>query len=180
MLYLLATDTCFGLAAPISDPESTQLLYQIKQRPPHKLLAILVPDFERLSTHTSLTPKQIKFLQSSASPFSIITQSSYLDTFFAQIPLFNKTSYTQYSLRVAHTPQQCELLAHTWPLFLTSANLSWSPEIYTLNELEKQFWKYFSNQTIQKIWLTHDLPCVPPSEIFAFKGETLEKIIFRP
>lgn len=124
MPYLIPTNTCFGLAASITDPQGYHAIFTIKNRPHSKPLAILVENFERLASHTTLTPEQIDFLQDYKKPFSILTQSDFLENFFAEQSRFDHQYYAQYALRVAHTPEQLQLIQEVGPLFLTSANLS--------------------------------------------------------
>ncbi|MDR2641061.1 MAG: Sua5/YciO/YrdC/YwlC family protein [Candidatus Peribacteria bacterium] len=75
MIYILPTDTCFGLACPIVEHESYDKIYKIKKREFGKPLAILVPNFEWLEKYTILTKEQIDFLKKYDKPFTILTES---------------------------------------------------------------------------------------------------------
>jgi tRNA A37 threonylcarbamoyladenosine synthetase subunit TsaC/SUA5/YrdC len=85
----------------------------------------------------------------------------------------NKDQYKQIAFRVAHTQAQDQLLEHEWPIFLTSANLSWKPECYTIWDLENTFWNKLDNQIeiINKVDLDKN---IAPSDIFSFVWDTLE------
>lgn len=179
MPYLIPTNTCFGLAASIADPQGYSDIFELKNRPHSKPLAILVESFDWLASHTSLTSEQIHFLKHYPRPFSILTASDFLENFFAEQSRFDHQYYQKYSLRVAHTPEQIALIQEVWPLFLTSANLSWEKEIYTRSELESTFADALSSGEIEKIWPFIDLSPTPPSEIFAFKGTSLEQEFLR-
>lgn len=179
MPYLIATDTCFWLAASIADPQWYHDIFELKNRPHSKPLAILVESFEWLAGHTSLTSEQINFLKEYKKPFSILTNSDFLEVFFAEQGRFDHQYYTQYSLRVAHTPEQIALIQEIWPLFLTSANLSWEKEIYTQAELDATFKEQIESGEVEKIWINSDLPLTAPSEIFAFKDKSLEQVFIR-
>lgn len=179
MPYLIPTNTCFGLAASITDPQWYNDIFELKNRPHSKPLAILVESFEWLASHTSLTSEQIHFLEHYPRPFSILTASDFLENFFAEQSRFDHQYYQKYSLRVAHTPEQIKLIQEVWPLFLTSANLSWEKEIYSRSELESTFSESLSSGEIEKIWPFIDLSPTPPSEIFSFKGNSLDQEFLR-
>lgn len=180
MLYLLTTNTCFGLACAVSDAEGYKSIYQLKKRSAEKPIAIMVPDFEWLEKYTVLTTEQIQVLKNYPKPFSVLTSSAYLQEQFEKIGIFNGEIYQHFSLRVAHTSAQQELINQIWPLFLTSANLSGDAEIYTQVELEATFSSALKNREVIAYQIQGDIPQTPPSEIFAFKGKSLEQIIFRP
>lgn len=150
MLYLLASDTCFGLAASLADADAYAELYTLKGRPADKQIALLVPDFEWLTNHTELTTEQIAYLQSYPKPFSIVAKSAYLQQKFEELQLFNREIYQDFSLRVAHTPAQSELIDQVGPLFFTSANSSGAGEIYRIEDLDQVFLPYLQSQKVQK------------------------------
>lgn len=179
MPYLIPTNTCFWLAASIADAQGYSDIFELKNRPRHKPLAILVENFERLEGHTDLTHEQITFLKNYEKPFSILTHSDFLENFFAEQSRFDHQYYEQYALRVAHTPEQIALIQEVWPLFLTSANISWEAEIFTQEELNKTFSEAIEAGEIEKIWPFIDLSPQNPSQIFAFKDKTLEQIFLR-
>lgn len=110
MPYLIPTNTCFGLAASIADPQGYNAIFELKNRPHSKPLAILVESFDWLASHTNLTSEQIHFLEHYPRPFSVLTASDFLENFFAEQSWFDHQYYTQYSLRVAHTPEQYNLI----------------------------------------------------------------------
>ena len=179
MPYLIPTNTCFGLAASIADPQGYNAIFELKNRPHSKPLAILVESFDWLASHTNLTSEQILFLEHYPRPFSVLTPSDFLENFFAEQSWFDHQYYAQYSLRVAHTSEQYKLIQEVGPLFLTSANLSWQEEIYTQSELNKTFAEALDSGEVEKIWPFIDLSPTPPSEIFSFKGNSLEQIFLR-
>ncbi|MDO4713712.1 MAG: Sua5/YciO/YrdC/YwlC family protein [bacterium] len=117
MLYFVPTDTCFGLACAVSDPQGYLDLYQLKQRSFSKPCAVLVPDFDWLTSHTPLTSLQITVLQNSSIPFTILTESPSLLRQLTHIknqhPNFfpNLDHYQYFAFRVAHHPSHHQLLA---------------------------------------------------------------------
>lgn len=179
MLYLLATNTCFGLACPVLDPESYHQIYHIKHRSPEKAIAVMVADFDWLAKNTTLTWEQISFLKSYEYPFTVLTESPVLQQAFNQIQLFNADRYEKVALRIAHTPEQKALIDQIWPIFLTSANRSDEGEIYEIKKLRATFEKEIKSWILQELWPLKDLEHTPPSQLFAFESESLKQIFFR-
>lgn len=185
MIYILPTDTCFGLACPISEPKSYEKIYQIKKRNKNKPLSILVPDFSWLAKNTSLTTEQINFLKNYDKPFTILTDCNYLKIWLNFVDeerneeFFNRDIYEKFAFRVAHNKTQEKILKEVWPMFLTSANHSKETEIYDFDELEIYFWNLIENWKIKFLWEEKNLEKNPPSEIFEFIWESLERNILR-
>lgn len=185
MIYLLPTDTCFGLACPISEPKSYEKIYHLKKRDSKKPLSILVPDFSWLAKNTSLTSEQINFLKNYDKPFTILADCDYLKLWLNFVnedtneEFFNRDIYERFAFRVAHNDTQEKILKEVWPMFLTSANYSNEAEIYTFDELEIYFWNLMESWKIKFLWKQKNLEKNKPSEIFEFIWESLEKNILR-
>ncbi len=185
MIYLIKTNTCFWIACPVGDIKSYDKIYNIKKRSLDKPLAILVPDFSWLLKNTSLTKEQVDYLKNYEKPFTILANSPHLKLWLNyENPengesFQNRDIYEKFAFRVAHTPEQKKLTKEVWPLFLTSANYSNSPEIYSYSELEITFWNLLENWKIKYIWDKKDLREIKPSEIFGFLWESLEKKYLR-
>lgn len=129
MIYILPTDTCYGIACAFHDRESYEKIYKIKKRDTKKALAIMVKSFEWLEKNTQLTPQQIDFLKNYERPFTILTDSIpmrlYLEFEDENGEHFmNKNIYEYISFRVATTKTQKKLLSEIGPIWLTSANMS--------------------------------------------------------
>lgn len=185
MLYLFPTNTCYWIACSIDDIKSYDKIYNIKKRSLDKPLAILVPDFKWLEQNTPLTKEQIDFLKTYDKPFTILTDCPHLKLWMhfenpENWELFqNRDIYEKFAFRVSHTKEQEKLTKEVWPVFLTSANYSNSPEIYTFDELEITFWNLIENWKIKYLWDKKDLEKTKPSEIFEFEWESLEKVYLR-
>ncbi len=149
MLYIIATNTCFWIACPISEIENYNKIYEIKKRDKKKAIAIMVWDFDYFFKYTKLTKKQINFLKNYKNPWTIlidkekILNKNLLETIDK---LDNKEIYKKIAFRVAHTEIQKKLINQKWPLFLTSANKSGNPEIFSVEKIKEEFkddlWKY--------------------------------------
>ncbi|MDD3793706.1 MAG: Sua5/YciO/YrdC/YwlC family protein [Candidatus Gracilibacteria bacterium] len=186
MIYILPTNTCFGIACSIDDTKSYDRIYKIKKRSLDNPLAILVPDFKWLENNTTLTHEQVEFLKNYEKPFTIITDSPHVKVWMNYVndengeQFLNRGIYEKFAFRVAHNKTQERLLKENGPMFLTSANISSETEIYTSREIKKIFGEYIEKGTIKFVGEnTGVLEKVKPSEIFEFVGETLEQRFIR-
>lgn len=185
MIYILPTNTCFWMACPIHDLKSYSWIYKIKKRDLNKALAILVPDFKWLIDNTDLTEEQVNFLENYEKPFTILTNSDHLKLWINYIDednneFLNRDIYEKFAFRVVHNSTQKKLVKENWPMFLTSANLSKKPEIYTSKEIEEEFSYYLEKWKIQFVWKNvWKLEKNSPSEIFEFIWDSLEQNFIR-
>jgi len=184
MLYILPTNTCFWIACPVKDIESYKKIYEIKNRPLEKAIAIMVDDFEYLKNNTLLTEKQIDSLINYKNPFTIlVNRQKILDKNLLEIidNLPNSEIYEKIAFRVAHTFMHKKLIRLNWPLFLTSANKSWNPEIFDTIWVKKEFEKELSTEGFSPLNIkifAHSDYCINSSkkysDIFEFVGEREE------
>lgn len=180
IIYLLPTDTCYWMACPIHDLKAYSWIYKIKKRDLNKPLAILVPDFKWLIENTDLTIEQVEFLKNYENPFTILTESDHLKLWINYVDdenneFLNRDMYESFAFRVANNDTEKRLLKENWPMFLTSANLSGKPEMYSAREVETEFAYYLEKNNMQFVWKnTWNLKATKPSEIFKFIWESLE------
>lgn len=138
MVFLLPTDTCYGLAWGFNEQDYLEI-YRLKGRDFSKQLAFLVEDFDTMKQYIEITDEQIEFLKKYPHPWSFLgkRKSDFL------LPVWmDAEKYQILSLRVASVcMSNSELWTsnYTYPLFLTSANLSGAPESKTLAEATKVF-----------------------------------------
>ncbi len=178
MIYVIPTDTCYWIACPISDTKSYERIYKIKKRDLSKALAIIVPDFKWLENNTNLNLEQIDFLKNYKKAFTVLADCDHLKLWINYIDeenneFLNRDIYKKFAFRVAHNNTQKKLLKKHWPMFLTSANISNNPELYSPEEVEKEFWYYLSNKKIEFLW-SQKLEKTSPSDIFEFEWESLD------
>lgn len=160
MLFLLPTDTCYGLAWEFTEQDYIEI-YRLKGRDFSKQLAILVEDYADMKKYIEISDEQIDFLKKYPHPWSFLGKRR-IDFV---LPLWmDSEKYQMISIRVA---QVCippiQLSSHTsnllFPLFLTSANLSWMPESKTLAEARELF------PLVE--WIDGGICSQPPSDIFS-------------
>lgn len=80
-IFILPTDTCFGIACALDDKKGYHKIYDIKKRSFDKPLAVLVESFDWLEKYTSLTPEQIEFLKEYEKPFTVVTDCPNIQIF---------------------------------------------------------------------------------------------------
>jgi tRNA A37 threonylcarbamoyladenosine synthetase subunit TsaC/SUA5/YrdC len=140
MIYILPTDTCYGIACALEDKKNYEKIYKIKKRRLDKPLAIMVKDFSWLRENTDLTDEQVDFLERYEKPFTILTNSTPVELFINfgdenEEYLINKDVYEQVAFRVAHNEMQESVINTHGPIWLTSANLSGAGETYDIENI---------------------------------------------
>nr|MDD3719876.1 Sua5/YciO/YrdC/YwlC family protein [Candidatus Gracilibacteria bacterium] len=169
MLYIIPTDTCFGIACSIDDNDGYKRIYEVKGRYFNKPLAIMVNNYSLFEN--LLSNQQINFLKNYYRPWTLL-----LDTNKYELPtIFKKDTSTYVAIRIADNHIEKELINEIGPIFLTSANLSGEKEIYKISELNN----LFGNIIDIKILAKKDLENVSPSDIFEFIGDSIEIKYFR-
>ncbi|MDR3151100.1 MAG: Sua5/YciO/YrdC/YwlC family protein [Candidatus Peribacteria bacterium] len=78
MIYIIPTDTCFGISCSITEYKDYEKIYKIKKRDYKKPLVILVPNFEWLEKYTDITKEQVNFLKNYEKPWTILTKSNFV------------------------------------------------------------------------------------------------------
>lgn len=170
MIYILPTDTCFWIGCPIWSTKDYAKIYSLKQRNLEKPLAIMVENFEYLKKHTFINDLQLNYLKKYPFPFTVLLHTKR-DFILEGIP--NKNLYKKTAFRVANTPLLISLLTKIGPIFLTSANISNTQEIYSLQDIP------FEIDDNMQIIQSEDLEKTPPSDIFEFSGESAKILYLR-
>ncbi len=179
MIYILPTDTCYWVACALEDKSSYEKIYKMKKRDFAKPLALMVKDFQWLRDNTDLTDEQVDFVERYEKPFTVLTNSTPVELFLrfwddSEEHLINKDIYERVAFRVASNSIEEDLIATLGPIWLTSANLAWAWETYSIEKIEEDFSYYIDKWTVE-ILGTYDLdPNIPASDIFEFDGESLE------
>lgn len=179
MIYILPTDTCYGIGCRLDDKKNYEKIYKIKKRSYDKALAIMVKNFQWLRENTDLTDEQVDFLERYENPFTVLTNSRSIELFINfgdenEEHLINKDVYQQIAFRVAHNDIQESIINSHGPIWLTSANISGAGETYDITQIEKDFEYYIEKNIVEVLWNFQLDPNIPASDIFSFKGETLE------
>lgn len=115
-------------------------------------------DYEDLQKYIEITDEQIEFLKKYPRPWSILGKKR---EDFVLPEFLNPITYEKISLRVAEKCIIADIRDNlSYPLFLTSANISGNPESKTLAEAREYFpWLK---------WVDGGICDEPPSDIFEF------------
>lgn len=137
MPFIVPTNTCYGIAGQHTS-EEYDAIYRLKGRDFSKPLAWIVADYDDLHDYIETTEREIEFLKNYPRPWTILAprKASY------RLPDFlDPTQYSRIAFRVATAaiPDVSIREQLSYPLFLTSANLSGQKESSTLEEALRIF-----------------------------------------
>lgn len=137
MLFILPTDTCYGIAGDLFSSEDYHMIYALKDRDFSNRLAFLVRDFDSLREYAEITEEQIDFLVHHPHSWSVVLKKK--STW--NLPEFlDSEVYSNISFRVAEICVPANICnCIQYPLFLTSANLSGKIESKTFAEAKESF-----------------------------------------
>ena len=128
------TDTVYGLGADAFNSTAVERIYEIKNRPKHRQLPLLIADVERLTTLAGPIPKIAWFLAKRFWPGGLTLVLSKADS----LPVYLAPEST-IAVRVPDHPVCLALIRHLGnPIIGTSANISGHPAALTADEVRKQ------------------------------------------
>ncbi len=159
MLQIIPTDTCYGLAWELNQQDFLEI-YRLKWRDFRKQLAILVRDYDDMDEFIEISNEQKKFLHDYPFPWSFLGKKNKN---FILPDFMNDIEYAKIALRVAENCIPANIRDSVkYPLFLTSANISWNPESKTLAEAREYFlWILWYNGGVCE-WLPSDIFSLDP------------------
>jgi L-threonylcarbamoyladenylate synthase len=128
------TDTVYGLGADAFNPTAVERIYEIKDRPKHRQLPLLVADVERLATLAEPIPEIAWFLARQFWPGGLTLVLPKTDSLPAYL-----ASGSTIAVRVPNHPVCLALIQHLGnPVIGTSANISGEPAALTAEEVGQQ------------------------------------------
>jgi tRNA A37 threonylcarbamoyladenosine synthetase subunit TsaC/SUA5/YrdC len=115
MIYILPTDTCYGIACAFDEKKDYERIYKMKKRSLNKPLAIMVESFDWLKENTTLSLEQIDFLKQYKKPFTILTNSDAIELYLnfqdeSEDYYVNKDVYSEIAFRVANNKIEEKLI----------------------------------------------------------------------
>ena len=165
MIYALPTDTCYWLACSLHDEAGYHAIYQMKQRDYSKPLSIIVQSYDDIERYGIINDDQQDFLRDYPAPFTVLVRSVF------HLPSFlDHGRYHTIAIRVAEACILEDTFYRdlTFPLFLTSANISGEKECHTKKEVQKAF----KNIPLDIRWEVSQKQA--SSDIFSFIGDGTE------
>lgn len=129
-LVILPTDTVYGLAADLWQPEAVAALYAIKQRPPERAIPILLADVQDMALVAQNIPEMARQLAAAfwPGPLTIaIPKRPAVPEIVSSLPTIG--------LRIPdHVTARAVIRACGGALAVTSANLSGRPSALTADQ----------------------------------------------
>jgi len=128
------TDTVYGLGADAFNSTAVERIYEIKNRPKHRQLPLLIAGVERLTTLVDPIPEIAWFLAKRFWPGGLTLVLSKTDS----LPVYLVPGPT-IAVRVPNHPVCLALIQRLGnPLIGTSANISGQPAALTAEEVRQQ------------------------------------------
>ena len=128
------TDTVYGLGADAFNSMAVKRIYEIKNRPKHRQLPLLIADVERLTALAEPIPKIAWFLARRFWPGGLTLVLSKTDS----VPAYLAPGLT-IAVRVPNHPICLALIQRLGnPIIGTSANISGQPAALTAEEVGRQ------------------------------------------
>jgi len=128
------TDTVYGLGADAFNSTAVERIYEIKNRPKHQQLPLLIADMEQLATLADPIPEIARFLARRFWPGGLTLVLPKTDT----LPAYLASGPT-IAVRVPDHPVCLALIQHLGnPIIGTSANISGQPTALTAEEVGQQ------------------------------------------
>jgi L-threonylcarbamoyladenylate synthase len=128
------TDTVYGLGADAFNSTAVERIYEIKNRPKHQQLPLLITDAERLTTLADSIPEIAWFLARRFWPGGLTLVLPKTDT----LPAYLASGPT-IAVRVPDHPACLAIIQNLGnPIIGTSANISGQPAALTAEEVGQQ------------------------------------------
>jgi L-threonylcarbamoyladenylate synthase len=128
------TDTVYGLGADAFNATAVERIYEIKTRPRHQQLPLLIADVEQLTTLAEPIPEIAWFLASRFWPGGLTLVLVKTDSVPAHL-----ASGPTIAVRVPNHSACLAIIQHLGnPIIGTSANISGQPAALTAEEVEQQ------------------------------------------
>ncbi len=128
------TDTVYGLGADTFNSAAVERIYEIKKRPVHRQLPLLIADVEQLTSLAKPVPEIAWFLARRFWPGGLTLVLSKADS----LPVYLASGHT-IAVRVPNHPVCLALIQYLGnPLIGTSANISGQPTTLTAEEVGQQ------------------------------------------
>lgn len=171
-----ATETCYGLACDLTNPQALDRLFAVKHRPDTQPVSALFSSLEEAKKYVVFSEKALSLAQMHLpGPLTLVlprAQHSPLPLYVCPLSLSPITSNLSPTIGVrisSHPFAQCLALAFGKPLVTTSANLHSAPNPYTLSELQSQ---YAGSAPLPDLVIdSGSLPEQPPSTIVEVVGD---------
>ena len=172
-----ATETCYGLACDMTNPDAVDNLFKIKNRPNDQPVSALFPSIEASEEWVEWCDEALELANNELpGPLTVILpiKEDKLESIFPT-PQRATSNEQRATLGVRTSPHPVAMALTKQfgkPLSTTSANLSGKPSPYSIEEIQKQL----SNNPPDLIIDSGTLEKIPPSRIVMFKNGKMEVV----
>lgn len=120
-VVVVPTDTVYGLAVSPDFPDSVERLYELKQRPRHMNLPIMVADIAAMEAlGVAINERARRLLESEYVPGALTVAIGFVDQ--PTVPWLEGRE--EVAIRIPNDERLLEVLRQSGPLLVTSANAS--------------------------------------------------------
>lgn len=175
-----ATETCYGLACDLTNPEAVEKLFTIKERPRDQPVSALFASVDEAKRYVEWTPKADALAQKHLpGPLTLILRGKQItngacpESERRELRITGtsaiRNSQFAIGIRISSHPIASALVKRFGsPLSTTSANLHGQPNPYSAEDIARQF----SDQKFQPdlILDSGPLPPTPPSTVIDLTG----------
>lgn len=134
------TETVYGLAACLDQPEAIEHIFTLKGRPRLNPLIIHVADREEIRPYVTYDPPDFESLAQAFWPGAL---TCILPINTSKVPAIVRANLSTAGFRIPALPLTRALLKETGPLVMPSANLSGRPSATCVQHVEEDFGKDF-------------------------------------
>lgn len=159
-----ATETCYGLACDLSNPEAVSRLFTVKRRPGDHPVSALFASIDEAKKHVIWNKRADALAGHLPGPLTLILPLAP-DSPLLPVPAGSSTLGVRIS---SHPHAQALALAAGMPLSTTSANLHGHANPYSAEDIENQF-AHADNEP-DLILDSGQLPPVAPSTVLDLTG----------
>lgn len=123
-LVALPTDTVYGIGCRVGDPDALARIFEAKRRPPEKRIPILVADLAQAGALGFRVDRRAEALAGAFWPGALTVILAAVDG-----------SGSTQAFRAPNHRVALDLIRHSGPLAVTSANRSGEPETYDADDV---------------------------------------------
>ncbi len=166
-----ATETCYGIACDLTNPEAVGKLFRTKKRPADQPVSALFSSAEASSAYVEYSPRALSLAEKYLpGPLTLVLPKK--GTSPLHITASGGGNDPLIGVRVSSHPLAAELARRFGkPIATTSANLHGAENPYSLADLRAQFGDAGTHPDL--ILDSGTLPPAPPSTVVQILGETV-------
>jgi L-threonylcarbamoyladenylate synthase len=136
----MPTETVYGLAASLSNPDAIAQIFALKGRPANNPLIVHVADSLQVQSYSKNVPEGFDVL---ANTFWPGPMTLVLPAINESVPSLVRANLDTVAFRIPNHPLILQVLSKVGPLVMPSANLSGKPSSTRLEHVEDDFGKEF-------------------------------------